>query len=589
MIGAGGVHAVPIAIVGLAARVPGAEDAEAFWELLLRGRTADTRDGTERMRGFRPELAGVDAPTAALFEDLSGFDARLFGISPRLATWMDPQQRMLLEASWHALESAGIAPETLRGTDTAVYVSTTAGDWRQRMADAGVVDRYSALGLLLTYLSSRISFQYDLHGPSMTVDTACSGGLSAVGLAVSGLRAGEYRCAIAASANHYLHGYMHAVMMRFGALSPSGRAANFDESADGYLRGEGVFCFVLKRLEDSLADGDPVHAVIRGSQLNHDGRTGGMALLDSGSLARLIDAAAGQADLDASDLGYVEMHAAGTQLGDSRELQGILRALELSGRGMSEPMSGPDEKLWVGSVKANIGHLEGAAGAASLAKAVLILRNGLIPATPGVTRVNHRIDLAGVPVRIARTPVPWPGDGRRPRRAGVNSCGVGGSNAHVVVEEPPQRAIQRGTAEGRLRPIPLSTACEAAMTATATALGDFLDRHAVPSFDTIAWTLQTGRAQLKVRRVLLARDRAELAEAAAALARGEKSAAVLSPGQQAQAIPEAGVWLHGGDVDWSAGWGPEPPVRAPLVPYPFQRQRFWFDEPEVEPAGGLAP
>jgi acyl transferase domain-containing protein len=581
--------AIPVAIVGFSARVPGAEDAEAFWRLLLDGRSAATRADADRMRGFRPELAGVDAAEAVLFDDVAGFDARLFDISPRMATWIDPQQRMLLEASWHALESAGIAPETLDGTDTAVYVSTTASDWRQRMADAGAVDRYSALGLLLAYLANRISYQYNLRGPSITIDTACSGGLTAVGLAVSSLRAGDCRCAIAASANHYLHGYMHAVMMRFGALSPSGRAANFDESADGYVRGEGVFCFVLKRLDDALADGDPVHAVIRGCRINHDGRAGGIALLDAGSQARLIHSALGQADLDLCDIGYVEMHAAGTPLGDARELHGILRAFALAERTGSEHANGPEGKLWVGSVKATIGHLEGAAGAASLAKAVLVVRNGVIPGVAGLASLNPRIDLTGTAVRIARSNLAWAETGYGPRRAAVNSCGVGGSNAHLVIEQPPRRAARAQAAAGELRPVPLSTATETAMTAMAAALRDLLDRPDAPPFDTVAWTLQTGRAQLKIRRVLLARDRAELRAAAADLAAGAASPAVLLPGQDSEMCADVGVWLKRGDIDWAAYWPQEPPIRAPLMLYPFQRQRYWFDEPDDVGAERRAP
>ncbi|SEG19855.1 Ketoacyl-synthetase C-terminal extension [Nonomuraea solani] len=578
--------ALPVAVIGMSARVPGADDAEAFWDLLLEGRTTMEPVTGDRMMGFRPELAGVEKPWASLLDDIDGFDAELFGISPRMAAWLDPQQRLLLEASWHAFESAATVPETLAGSDTAVFVSTTAHDWRQRMADVGAVDRYSALGLLQTFLANRISYQYDLRGPSITLDTACSGGLTAVGMAVSGLRAGDYRCAVVASANHFLHGYMHAVMMRFGALSPTGQAASFDASADGYVRGEGAFCFVLKRLDDALADGDPVHAVIRGCRLNHDGRSGGMVLTDPEGQSTLVGGALAQAGLNLADIGYIEAHAAGTQLGDSHEVKGLLRLMESLPGGARKRINGPEGRLWLGSVKANIGHLEGSAGAAGLAKAILVLRHRAIPPTPGFRRLNHRIDLTDIPIAIAERTADWPDSGQGPRRAGVNSFGVGGANAHVVLEEPGPRPVREQPPVRTTMPVPLSTATEEAMPVLAARLEALLSRPGAPAFDAVAHTLQNGRAQLPIRRVLLARDNAELAVAASALARGAANEAVLVPDQTCEAFPAAQTWLNGGPADWADQWqGAPPPARIPLVPYPFQHRHLPAFTPDDLPEG----
>ncbi|WP_203693490.1 polyketide synthase [Catellatospora coxensis] len=567
-----------MAIVGMAARVPGAEDSRGYWDLLNSGQTmiAPVPDG--RLRGFSPDMAGVDVPWAALWADTDDFDPSVFGISPRLAAWIDPQQRLLLEASWHALESAGIPPSSLGGSDTAVYVSTTASDWRQVMADEGLVDRYSALGLLLTYLSSRISYQYDLRGPSLTIDTACSGGLTAVALAVSGLRSGDYRTAIAASANLYLHGFMHAVMMRFGALSPTGQARSFDDAANGYVRGEGVFCFVLKRLSDALSDGDPVLAVIRGCSLNHDGRAGGMTLTDPASLARLMQTALAQAGVDVADLGYVEAHAAGTPLGDAQEVHGLLHALRDRPGGMPNQGSGPEQRLWVGSVKSSIGHLEGSAGAASLAKAVHVLRHRSIPPTPGFADLNHRIDLAGTPVAIAQEAVPWPDGSHGPRLVGVNSFGVGGANAHVVLEEPPRQPHTETGHGDQAMPVPLSAATDAALMQLAGALAAVSAEG--PSFDAVTWTLQTGRESMRSRQIVVAQDIDELREALTALAEGTADSDALAA-QTARLSAEgarlASVWLAGDEVDWSALWQHRiPPRRVELASYPFQRRRFPF-------------
>jgi acyl transferase domain-containing protein len=376
-------------------------------------------------------------------------------------------------------------------------------------------------------------------------------------------------------------------MMRFGALSPTGQTACFDESAAGYVRGEGAFCFVLKRLDDALADGDPVHAVIRGCAMNHDGRAGGMVLNDPESQSRLILSSLSQAGLDPADLGYIEAHAAGTPLGDSQELQGLLRVIATRPEGIPKRMNGPEGRQWVGSVKANIGHLEGAAGAAGLAKAILSLRHAAIPATAGFARLNHRVDLADMPVALTDRLVPWPDSPDGPRRAGVNSFGVGGANAHVVLEEPPREAAVRSTG-GELRPIPLSAASETAMIELAERLREFLARPEAPGFDSVAWTLQTGRAQLNVRRVLLARDNAGLRTALMTLTRGEPSPDVCAPGDAIEAFPPAQVWLDGGRAEWRTLWREAPPRRVPIVPYPFQRRHYWFDEPTVPEAGDRA-
>ncbi|MFI9383547.1 beta-ketoacyl synthase N-terminal-like domain-containing protein [Kutzneria sp. NPDC052558] len=564
--------AAPVAVIGLSARVPGAEDADEFWRLLAAGERTARPAPPARLHDYRPELAGVAEPVLSLIPDVADFEPGLFGITPRMAMWMDPQQRLMLESAWHALESAGIAPNSLAGRNVAVFASTTSSDMRDRMADRHLVDRYSAIGLLSTFVANRVSHQFDLRGPSITLDTACAGGLTTVAQAVSGLRAGDFDLALAGSPNLYLHGHMQAVMQRFGALSSSGQARCFSADADGYVRGEGVFCLVLKLLDDAIADGDPVHAVIRGCALNHDGRRGTLTRSDPGSQVELISRALTQAGLDPADLGCVEAHAAGTGKGDPLEVRALLDLLDTR-----PAAAGPDRKLWLGSIKANIGHLEGAAGAASLAKAVLSLRHKVIPSTPGVTSLHPDIPADHRPVEIATATMPWP-DGRV-RRIGVTALGVGGANAHIVVEEAPELPSATWRRDERW-PVPLSTRTRSSLARLAGALGNFVSGD----FPAVVWTLQTGRAALACRVVIAAADAAEFAAASAALARGEQHPLVFAaddPDLFSAGLPDADAaaaasWLGGAAVDWSELWPADRrPRRVPLASYPFDRVLCW--------------
>ena len=587
--------AAPVAIIGMAARVPGAEDADAFWRLLAEGRCTSSPAIPGRLHDYRADLGGTPDPVVSLLPDVGDFEPGLFQITPRMAVWMDPQQRLMLEATWHALESAGLAPDSLAGRDVGVFVSTTSSDMRDRAADRHLVDRYSAIGLLLTFASARISHQFDLRGPSITLDTACAGGLTAVAQAVSGLRAGELDMAIAGSPNIYLHGHMQAVMHRFGALSPTGQARCFSADADGYIRGEGVFCFVLKRLEDAVADGDPVLAVIRGSALNHDGRRGTLTRSDAESQVQLMTRALAQADLPPSALGYMESHAAGTGKGDPIEVQAVVELLR-SQEGRTTA-AGPDGKLWMGSVKGNIGHLEGAAGAASLAKAVQVLRYRTIPLTAGFTTPHPDIPVDRGPVDIAARAVPWP-DGPA-RRVGITALGVGGANAHIVLEEAPELDSSGWRRSGRW-PVPVSARTERSLRRLVTELADLLPHGrqdpsggpglAPPDFTAAVWTLQTGRAQLAQRVVILAGDADEFAVAAGAFVRGEPHPLVLhttfdpaDPTTADRHVPEpdlqgAARWLAGERVEWADLWpAGQRPRRVPLSAYPFDRTTCWHE------------
>ncbi|GAA3755601.1 amino acid adenylation domain-containing protein [Salinactinospora qingdaonensis] len=419
-----------VAIVGVSCTVPGADDVEAYWRLLERGecRITDVPPprAAELGSGFR----------AALLERIDQFDAEFFGVTPRQAAAMDPQQRMLLELSRHALEHAGVEPETLSGTDVGVFVAACSYDYRERVVAQGTADGYATTGTFPAFLANRVSHFYDFTGPSITVDTACSGALTAVATAVAALRAGDCTTALVGSANLLSSGFNTAAFQQAGMLSPQGHSRVFDTAADGFVRGEGAGWVVLKPLRQAQADGDPVLAVLRGVAVNHGGRAASLTSPNPAAQTRLIRRALDQAGVDAASLGYLEAHGTGTALGDPIEIDGILGALAADNGEMPQRAQGPEGRLWVGSVKSNIGHLEGASGLIGLIKVVLSLHHGAIPASLGFTQLNSEIDLDGTPVAIADRTIAWPASDR-PRVAAVSAFGFGGSNAHAVLQEPP--------------------------------------------------------------------------------------------------------------------------------------------------------
>ncbi|QUH03656.1 polyketide synthase [Saccharopolyspora erythraea] len=546
----------PLAIVGMSCRVPGGDDVDEFWETLLSGRTMMGPVPEERLVGYNAEVAGAGGLTAGLMPDADSFDAEFFDVGGRMAVWMDPQQRLLLETSWRALESAGIAPASLRGREVGVFVASSTSDFRDHMISTGALDRYSATGSVAAYLSNRISHHYDLRGPSITVDTACSSGLSALSLAASGLRAGDFDMAIVGASNVYGSGWLTAALAHMGALSPSGVCRPFSPDADGYVRGEGVLCFVIKRLGDALDSGDPVLAVIRGAAANHDGRAGGLVKTDARSQARLMRRTLAQGGIEPASLGYLEAHAPGTKL-DEEELNGLRELLR-----DTDParFAGPEGRLWIGTVKAVLGHLEGAAGAASLAKGVLVLLNGAIPAGAGILSMDNGFEVRDEQVDAGV--VSWPGS-PSPRRLGVSSFGIGGSNAHVVLEEAPAVAAPGGTWGSRPVPVPISATDPEALRRVATRLAEFLARPSAPELAATAWTLQTGRDHLASRAVVPARTLAELRDGLRRIAAGDD----VAPDDDVRVRR----WLDGGDIDWRPLWNRPPGRRVRLPGYPFRR------------------
>ncbi|MBC7368277.1 MAG: AMP-binding protein, partial [Undibacterium sp.] len=425
-----------IAIIGLGCRFPGgAVQPGAFWNMLCAG--------TDAVGDIPPERWDVDAfydadpekpgrmyvRRGAFLGDVSGFDPEFFGISPREAAGIDPQHRLLLELAWEALEHAAIAPGSLSGQETGVFIGVSFDDYARLAAQSGDptrIDAYSALGAARSLAAARLSYHLGLQGPSLVVDTLCSSSLLAVHLAMRSLRAGECRTALAGGANLILTPDATIASCKLRALAPDGRCKTFDASANGYARGEGAGLVVLKRLRDAQADGDPILAVLRGSAVNHDGKSNGLTAPNGLAQEALLRRALADAGAAPTEVAYIEAHGTGTVLGDPIEVQAIGRVYG--------PDRSADAPLLLGAVKSNLGHLESAAGVAGLIKTVLALQHAEIPANLHFTTPNPHIPWDPLPLRIVNRATAWPA---ARRLAGVSSFGLGGTNVHVLLEAAP--------------------------------------------------------------------------------------------------------------------------------------------------------
>ena len=422
----------PIAIVGMACRLPGASGLDAFWRLLESGTDAITDGrGSVPAGGLYGEVreAGESFRWGGFIEGVEMFDAEFFRIVPVEARLLDPQQRLLLETSWEALEDAGIDARRLKGSRTGVYAGISGHDYLDLLTAAGVGDSASlhlASGNTGATAIGRVAFTLGFEGPAVAVDTACSSSLVAVHQAVSGLRSGETDLALAGGVNVTLSPVVTEAFRTGGMLSPDGRCKTFDATANGYVRGEGCGVVALKRLRDAEAAGDRIWGVIRGSAVNHDGASAGLTVPNGPAQERVIGEALARAGLEPWEVDYLEAHGTGTELGDPIEVHAAAAAYG-AGRDAGRP-------LLLGSVKTNIGHLEAAAGVAGLIKVLLSMARGVIPRHLHFRRPNPRVEWERLPVRVVSEPEKWPPAEGRPARAGVSSFGFSGTNAHMVLE-----------------------------------------------------------------------------------------------------------------------------------------------------------
>lgn len=514
-----------IAIVGMSCRFPGGVTGpDEFWSLLENEQDAVTqipadRFGTEFYQHPSKREPGKSYTFAAgVLDDVAGFDAAFFGISPREATQMDPQQRLLLELTWEAFEDAGVRPEALRGSDCAVYVGVASTDYGNRnMDDLNTVDPYSATGNTLSIASNRISWVYDLRGPSMSIDTACSSSLVALHQAVKALQTGDASMALAGGVNLLMHPYGFVGFSKASMLSPRGRCRAFDATGDGYVRAEGGAVVVLKTLERALADGDTIHAVIAGSGVNSDGFTqGGISVPGTPTQAALLREVYSRAQIDPRTVDYLEAHGTGTAVGDPIETRALA---DVVGAGRDA-----DTPLLIGSVKTNIGHLETGSGMAGLLKAVLCLKHRAVPRSLHFEKPNPNIDFAGGHLRVVERMTPIGAHGRE-LVVGVNSFGFGGTNAHVVLTEAPAQQVEVADTikpQG-FAPLVLTARSERAL---ATLAARYLARlDAGQAWETLAAAAAHRRQWLEHRAIIAPATSDEAHAALVALARPEEVAA----------------------------------------------------------------
>ncbi|WP_293342731.1 type I polyketide synthase [Mycobacterium sp.] len=550
------------AVVGYAARFPGAADANEFWDVLRQGRDAvsevpQDRWDAEEFYDPDPGAPGKMVTRRAGFvDDVTGFDASFFAVSVREAMLMDPQHRLLMETAWRAVEHSGTAPSALTGTRTGVFVGLSTHDYLGMISgdmEFADIEAYFAIGTAAAAGAGRISYRMGLQGPAVTVDTACSSSLVAVHQACQALLLGECDLALAGGANVLINPATMITFSQSRMLAPDGRCKTFDAAADGYVRGEGCGVIVLKRLEDAIRDGDHIRAVVRGSAINQDGASGGLTVPNGVAQQRVIAEALERAGLAAGDVGYLEAHGTGTSLGDPIEVQAAGAAL---GKGRD-----PAQPLLIGSVKTNIGHLEAAAGIAGLIKVILSLEHEELPKHLNFKNPSPHIPWDRLAVRVVDEATPWERNGR-PRIAGVSSFGFSGTNAHVILQEAPVGSGQLQLDatppapfdERRFSVLPLSARSPAALEQIADEYRNWLTAHPDAALSDVCFTAGVSRSHFEHRAALVVNSGESARELLGALVDG-RPAPGLVRGDCADTPKTA--WLFPGQGSQFAGMARE--------------------------------
>lgn len=516
-------RAEPIAVIGMSCRFPGgANTPEAFWELLKHGVDAITEVPSERWdinEYFDPDpdaIGKMSTRWGGFIKDVDQFDPQFFGIAPREAVGLDPQQRLLLELSWEALERAGQSPEQLMNSETGVFVGISGGDYLLLNMDAGIanLDAYFASGNARSIASGRLSYFLGLRGPSFPVDTACSSSLVATHLAVQSLRNEECRLALVGGVNLILRPETTIALSKARMLAPDGRCKTFDARANGFVRSEGGGVVLLKRLSDAIADGDNILALIRGSAIGQDGRSNGLTAPNGPAQEAVIRSALSSGRVSPQQISYVETHGTGTSLGDPIEVQALSAVL---GEDRQQP-------IVMGSVKTNIGHLESAAGIAGLIKTVLMLQHGQIPPNLHLQTPNPHIPWSELPVTVPAELTPWQNE---EKFAGVSSFGFSGTNAHVVLSEPPAVPAAKPETERPLHVFTLSGRDEPALRQLAGRYAEHLSSRDENIAD-LSYTVNAGRSHFSQRLALLAASSIDLQDKLSQFANGQEADGLLS-------------------------------------------------------------
>ncbi len=574
----------PVAVVGMGCRFAGADSPEDLWRLLLAGTDGVRNVPPERWDAERyfdpdPDAAGrIYCRTGSFLDDIAAFDAGFFGVAPREAAMMDPQHRILLEVVWEAVERAGISASALKGSATGVFIGVMHQDYAHRIRGVSDVDLYTAAGNASSVLAGRVSHVFGLHGPTITVDTACSSSLVATHLACAALRARECDIAIAGGVNVVLSPLSTAAECRAHMLSPSGRCRSFDAAADGFVRGDGCGIVVLQRLGDAMAAGRAIAGLIAGSAVNHDGRSAGLTVPNEHAQRELVRSALRAAQIDTAEVQFIEAHGTGTSLGDPIEAAAL--ASVFADRAKDAP-------VLLGSIKSNLGHLEGAAGIAGLIKAILSVQHSVVPATLHIDLPNRGIDWDRVPLRLARQNERIHG---ARCVAGVSSFGFSGTNAHaVVLSTPPVEHVAR-KASCAPQLLTISAKSAASLRQNAVRFADRLAQISGLEFEDVCYSSRMARSHFAHRLAIVSAEANEMAEHLRRFVRGEPTAvesglasitpSTCKPAQEDldDSLPAiARRYVAGASIDWSRLRSEQCRI-VPLPAYAFDRQRYWLHE-----------
>ncbi len=606
-----------VAIVGMSGRYPKAKNPSELWDNLARGRDCIEAMPPDRYER-RQRHGSFERYRGGFIDDVDRFDSLFFNISPREAELLDPQERLFLEAAWEAIEDAGYYPEILAHDDRPREIGVFVGAVWAMYQMLGVEEKHLGNRIVpnsfLWSIANRVSYAFNLSGPSLTVDTACSSSLTALYLACEAIQAGECAAAIVGGVNLDLHQARFDINLQGGALSPDGIARTFGKGANGYVMGEGVGALVLKPLDEAVRAGDHIYGVIKSAAVNHGGRSGGYMVPNPKAQANLISAALAKAGVAARSIGYIEAHGTGTALGDPVEITGLSSAFSAD--------NVENQSCAIGSIKTNIGHLEAAAGIASVSKVLLQMKHRQLAPSLHSSELNEFIDFEKSPFYVVQRLEEWKArevDGvRLPLRAGISSFGAGGANAHIILEvyDPP-RQVRHEPTPTVPRILPLSARSEDSLREAADRLSRFLQHNDVDLNDA-AYTMQQGRKSFEHRAAFIAATKEELIEKLACFIDGRRSQDVVTgQAKGAEGVMRslnrrqkqefirmlsedgdlhqmAGLWVEGLLSDWQGYRSNGVGKRISLPTYPFADKRHWVAGPArvhrtLQPAAGMHP